>query len=597
MEQEQQHSSESTPKQQEIIFDFSKILSFCKSHPHIVFLVFLALFGFYLRSYHMDFPVIGYHNMKESQYIPYTEFMYNADEFFDYFRTETYLAGSQQHGYFTQYEFPFIPWIILALWWFFGIELWAARLVIILFSIATIPLLYLVGKRLTDNTSLSLIACLFFTIMPVSIFFGRNVQPEAPAVFFILLGSYWFLCWRDDVLAEIFAYKKFLYFSLSFLLAILLKIPNGIGLVPLFFLVPRKTLFSNKKYFYTLALVFVLIMTLFPLWVKFSQWVMPGATTVGTSGFSESFAEVRANISLALSSSYWDEYYSGIRSFVLDNFTVWFFVITVVGIFFGFLKHKTKIGLFLVGSFFSLLLYILFFADKFRGHAYYQMVFLPLVCLGSAYTLFVFANILESFTKKYHLYETFIHRKLIFVLLAVLLFFSLADITAATHRVFDVIYYGQDVAGDFISKNSDPNDRVFIDGFFAQSSGLLWHAHRYGLDEISSNLSWFKQMEETLQFRWVVLYGPGIGTVQSKPAVWEYIQQNYQIRHVGFVPHEEGLAPYYLVLEKGGVFDLDGFAANKTPYLAKTYTNTEGTFTLYAMDDSVLAPSSERDAS
>lgn len=585
MGQEQQHSSESTPNTPEITFDLSKILSFCKTHPHVLFLLALMLFGFYLRSYHMDFPVIGYHNMKESQYIPYTEFMYNADEFLDYFRTETYLAGSQQHGYFTQYEFPFIPWIILTLWWIFGIELWAARLVIILFSIASIPLLYLVAKKLTDNVHLSLIACLFFTIMPVSIFFGRNVQPEAPAVFFILLGSYWFLCWRDDVLAGIFAYKQFLYFSLSFLLAILLKIPNGIGLVPLLFFVPWKTLFSHKKYFYTLALVFVLLMTLFPIWVKFSQLLMPGATTVGTSGFSESFAEVRTNISLALSSSYWHEYYLGIRSFVLDNFTVWFFVLTLFGILFGFLKHKTKIGLFLVGSFFSLLLYILFFADKFRGHAYYQMVFLPLVCLGTAYALFVFANIFESFTKNYTFHETFICGKMLFVLVLVLLFFSFADLITATNRVFDVIYYGQDVAGDFISKYSDPHDRVFIDGVFAQSSGLLWHAHRYGLDEISSNLSWFKQMEETLQFRWVVLYGPGIGTVQSKPEVWEYIQQTYTIRQIGLIPQGSELSPYYFVLEKDGFFDLNTFLANKTPYLAQTYTNSVGIVEFYALDE------------
>src|SRR3989338_9114779 len=215
MVEAQQSQVESNSKAQGITFDLSKIVTFCKAKPYVVLLLVFMLFGFYLRSYHMNFPVIGYHNMKENQYIPYTEFMYNADEFLDYFRTETYWIGSQQHGYFTQYEFPFIPWLILSLWWIFGVKLWAARLVIILFSLASIPMLYIVGKKLIDNISLILTACFFFTIMPISIFFGRNVQPEAPAVFLILLGTYWFLCWRDDVLAAIYTYKRFFYFSLS----------------------------------------------------------------------------------------------------------------------------------------------------------------------------------------------------------------------------------------------------------------------------------------------------------------------------------------------------------------------------------------------
>ena len=230
--------------------------------------------------------------------------------------------------------------MILLLWWIVGVKLWAARLVIILFSLASIPMLYLVGKKLTDNESLILTACLFFTVMPISIFFGRNVQPEAPAVFLILLGTYLFLCWRDDVLAAIYTYKRFFYFSLSFLLVILLKVPNGIGLVPLLFFVPYKQLFSQKKYLCILAGLFIIIMALFPLWVKLSQVVMPGAATVGTSGFGESFAEVRTNISLALSSSYWSDHYLGIRSFVLDNFTGWFFWLTLLGVIFSFLKLR-----------------------------------------------------------------------------------------------------------------------------------------------------------------------------------------------------------------------------------------------------------------
>ncbi len=576
---------------EDVAIDVQKITSFSKKHWEVLLIVLFILFGFYLRSYHMNFPVIGYHNMKENQYLPYTEFMYNADEFWDYFRTETYWIGHLEHGYFTQYEFPFIPWLILPLWFIFGIELWAARLVIILFSLASIPLLYLVGRKLTENRLLILTACFFFTIMPISVFFGRNVQPEAPGLFFILLGTYFFFCWREEVLANKFSYKYFLFFTLSFLLTILLKIPNGIGLVPLLFFVPYKQLFAQKKYFAYCTILFILLMSFFPLWVSFSKWVMPGAATVGTSGFGESFAEVRTNIGLTLSSSYWQEHYFGIRSFVLDNFTAWFFWLALLGIFFACFKYKTLLGRFIVGSLVSVPLYILFFADKVRGHAYYQFVFLPLVCFATAYALFVLSDsfrkiLLQTSVKHTKIASSaFFSQGISLAFFLLFVFLSFSAVRQATDRVFDVIYYGEDFAGDFINKHSDPTERVFIDGVFSQSVGILWHAHRYGLDETTANLTWFMELEQTRNFRWVVLYGPGIGTIQSKPEVWEYIQNTYKIRQIGLIVDNGQYAPYYFVLEKGGSFDVDGFVANKQPYLAKTYTTTQGTFSFYALDE------------
>ncbi|MFA6888331.1 MAG: glycosyltransferase family 39 protein [Candidatus Woesearchaeota archaeon] len=574
-------SGNSSP--QGITLDISLIIQFFKKNYVILFLLACMIFGFYLRSYHMDFPVIGYHNMKENQYIPYTEFMYNANEFLDYFRTETYWIGAQEHGYFTQYEFPLIPWIILSLWGVFGIKLWAARFVIILFSVASIPLLYLVGKKLTDNTLLILIACLFFTIMPINIFFGRNVQPEAPGLFFILLATYFFFCWRESIILGQKGYNNFLLFSSSILLAILLKIPNGIGLVPLLFFVPYKNLYQNKKSFVYFIILFVFIISLFPLWVKFSQWTMPGAATVGTSGFSESFQEVQYNIHLTLSMSFWNEYYPAFHAFVIDNFTLWFFWLALFGVIFGFLKYNTNLGLFLIGSFFSIFIYILCFADKVRAHAYYQVVFLPLICFACAYALYILASILnQQLGNKYEKY--------LFITLTVIwLFITFPSLQDSNNRVFDTIYYGEDIAGAYINVHSESDERVFIDGVFSQSVGILWHAHRYGIEEITANITRFQELEDTLNFKWVVLYGPGIGTIQTKQEVWEYIQTNYTIRQVGLMIQNSQYAPVYLVLEKGGVVDLTSFVQNKIPVLATTYEITDGSIDFYTISDEVIS--------
>ncbi len=587
------------PKEQ-LTLDFGAIFRVVKKHYIIIILLFLMGIGFWLRSYHMDFPVIGYHNMKENQYIPYTEFMYYADDFLDYFRTETYWIGTQEHGYFTQYEFPLIPWIILLLWKLVGIKLWAARLVIILFSIGSIPLLYLVGKKITQHNSLILVACTFYTIMPISVFFGRNVQPEAPGLFFVLLGTYYFFSWQEEYTKDKnkskHNWKYFLFFSISFLITILLKIPNGIGLIPLLFFVPYKKLFSEKKPAFQLVLVFVLIMALFPIWVQLSHILMPHAATVGTGNFGESFIEVYHNMLRVFTYNYWHDAYPALRAFSLDNFTSWFLFLSFIGFVFGFVKRKTHLGKFLTGSFISLLLYIIVFADKIRGHAYYHYIFLPFVCFASAYALYViahtfvapFISLLARFFSK-ETNKDIIHLYLFIIFVAVFLFFSWSSIQDATNRVFDTIFYGEDVAGQFIYENSVTQDRVFIDGVFSQSVGILWHAHRFGTDEITSNLTWFNELEDSLHFRWVVLYGAGMQTIQTKQEVWEYIQQSYAIRHIGFIIHNNQYIPYYIVLEKSvnpdNVFDPTAFTAGKQAYLAQTYTTSHGVFELYAIDD------------
>ncbi|MBI5072373.1 phospholipid carrier-dependent glycosyltransferase [Candidatus Woesearchaeota archaeon] len=583
-ENKEEIKQEDEEKAIEFFFDVKKLIN----KKNIIWLILFALmiYGFYLRSYHMDFPVIGYHNMKENQYIPYTEFMYNAEEWKDYFRTETYWIGNQLHGYFTQYEFPLIPWIILPLWWMFGVKLWAARLVVILFTVASIPMLYKVSKKLTDNEFIAIASAILFTIMPISVFFGRNVQPEGPGLLFILLGTYWYLCWREQIEQDIWKWKYFLLFAISMLLTILLKVPNAIGLVPVLFVTPWKLLWQEKKKTAKYVAAFLCIMLFFPIWVKFSQWTMPGASTVGTGSFSESFMEVRDNLIRTLTIEYWTQAYPAIKAFVMDNFTMWFFWLAVAGIGCSILKYKTDFGKFIGGSAVAVVIYVFIFADKVRGHAYYQFVFLPLVCLASAYTIYVISSIVnKNIEKRSTKISERIVKSIPYIILALVLIASRSEMIVATNRVFDTIYYGEDIAGTFINQNSNSADRVFIEGVSSQSVGILWHAHRYGVEEISGNLSYFENLENTLKFKWVVLYGQGMGSIQAKTEVWDYIQQNYKIRQVGFIAQNGQLNPYYFVLEKGGVFNTETFGENKTPYLAETYTNTQGIVQMYAIDD------------
>jgi len=48
---------------------FGQTASFIKKNYPWIILSLLLIFGFYLRIYHSDYPVVGYHNWKETHYL------------------------------------------------------------------------------------------------------------------------------------------------------------------------------------------------------------------------------------------------------------------------------------------------------------------------------------------------------------------------------------------------------------------------------------------------------------------------------------------------------------------------------------------------
>ncbi|HBU08313.1 MAG TPA: hypothetical protein DEA99_03770 [Candidatus Omnitrophica bacterium] len=190
----------------------------------VILLSLIILTGFFLRSYHLNFPSIGYHNMKENEYIGEALFMLKDA---DYLHRKLFRMGMDELPNFEAYpQMPILPWI-------FGIKLWLARLVIIAFSLGSIPLLYLIVKKLSKSRSLALLSSLLLTIMPLGVFFGRNIQPEIPALFFLLLCIYFGLSWFND-----FNLKSAIYSGFSLCISILFKFTFLIGIIPLLGIFP-----------------------------------------------------------------------------------------------------------------------------------------------------------------------------------------------------------------------------------------------------------------------------------------------------------------------------------------------------------------------
>jgi hypothetical protein len=79
----------------------------------------------------------------------------------------------------------------------FGIHEWGARLVPILFSLGGIVLIYLTVQKVWDKKT-ALLASIFMAFMPMSAYFGRIVNFEAVALFFVLLVLYGYVNWIEN---------------------------------------------------------------------------------------------------------------------------------------------------------------------------------------------------------------------------------------------------------------------------------------------------------------------------------------------------------------------------------------------------------------
>ena len=101
------------------------------------------------------------------------------------------------------------------------------RFISSLIGTATVWLVYLIGRKLTD-TKTGILAALVLALVPLHMEYSRYIYPAVPATFLVLL-SFWFSCWvmvrgvsRDYILAGLFGG-----------LATATQLSNGIILLPL----------------------------------------------------------------------------------------------------------------------------------------------------------------------------------------------------------------------------------------------------------------------------------------------------------------------------------------------------------------------------
>jgi 4-amino-4-deoxy-L-arabinose transferase-like glycosyltransferase len=494
-------------------------------------LILILILGFYLRFYHADYPVVGYHNWKETHYLTEAR-NFARDGFFkhgffvpawDYPSLNTDPSGVHSD------TFPTTSIVTGFFFKIFGFELMVARIVNILFALGSIFLMYLLVKRLFKREDLALVTAAIMTINPLLVFFGRQTQLINAALFFCLMGTYFYLKWLDDK-----SWKNAFLFSFPLFLGIATKYSFALFFIPILILLPYKKILLEKKGWPQIGFI-VLFPILALIWVLYS------------GQFSKNIAGQLKTVKLGLifDSGFW----TIMHSFFKDNYTiigVFFaiFGIVMFMIFYKNFKHKRGkvfILFYLIGS----ILWFILLTEKLQGHNYHQYPILPLIVFFIAYGFLVIAtNISKIFNFK------FVKVTILIILILLLLTPSLK----AKNRMFDTQFYGLDVAGEYINSNKLSGERIMHSSH--QAYGLLWHGDIKGTKGIPASLEDIKFAEKELNANWIFIYNWDFKIFQDAER-WDYISNNYSLKQMGFFQSNNNIQPAYFLLRRGGTFDLN----------------------------------------
>jgi len=520
-----------------------------------LFLLVFVIFGFYLRFYHLNFPSIGYHNMKENEYLdPGYNFLQEGN--FLHKTAFAFYGLDEGLGYHEEYgQVPMVSYIIFGLWKIFGINLWMPRLVMILFMMGSIVTIYFIIKQLSNSEYLSLLSSFLLSFMPLGIYFGRNIQPESPALFFILIGTLFYLKWTDT-----------LSFKHAFLALLLIGIAGCfkstfliIG-IPLLFIFPYSKILvmfkEDKRKFINTTLYSILGLLPFAILTLLFELTLVD--------------KAKKNMDLepwrVLGFEYWSSRLPALKSYIADNYTWWFFYFAVIGLIFALLKYKTKFSRFVIGYSFAFIPYAMLISSKLGGHSYYQMPFLPLICILSAYFLYTCGIFIKQISKI---------KVLQFVPLLILLL-TISSVSAANNRVWDTNFYGQDVVGDYL-KETDTSPKLIA---FTHSQGMAVCSYaRKGCGGVA-NSSELMHKEEVFDINSIYIDMSSFNELQNNKELFEYISSNYKIDLAGLIKQGDQFMPLHLLLKKGGKFNMSDIQ-NKMPVLKKTYDITRGNVDYY----------------
>ncbi len=145
----------------------------------ITVLALIILLGLALRVYHLHNPILDHPAWRQGDESAIARNFFELRN--DIFYPQTDYDGPPPN--YVELELQLVPYGAAQLYRFFGVHEIFARLLVIAFSLGTIPLVYALGSALYSRRA-GLIAALLFAIVPGAVYYGRAIIPESDMLFF-----------------------------------------------------------------------------------------------------------------------------------------------------------------------------------------------------------------------------------------------------------------------------------------------------------------------------------------------------------------------------------------------------------------------------
>jgi len=339
-------------------------------------LLFLGAIALIPRLYHLNSPIIGVHAWRQADTAAMARNFYRMqlshpglNNLWRFFYPQVDWGG----GGYAETEFPIYPAIVSWLYRLTGDDMLYARLVTVLFSLIGLYFLYRLVELCFDR-SVAFWSALFYAILPLSVFYGRTVQPESLVMMSTLGGLYFFKRWTVS------EQKRDLVFSWGLsAIALLTKVLPLIYLgIPLLFLAVLK--FKGRivrrldLWIYVIALLAVTF-----AWYYHAHQIY--LDTGLTFGFWSNDTDRYSWIDL-LSIKYWADI---LLRLAVRHFAIFGFIVALIGL--TYKRHQLEDYLWEVGLGSSLLANALAPTSSYI-HEYYQLptMLYGLVFIGKVYS-------------------------------------------------------------------------------------------------------------------------------------------------------------------------------------------------------------------
>src|SRR5579864_7467511 len=137
------------------------------SRPAVALLLIIVL-GLALRLYEVRNPILDHPGWRQGDEAAIARNFLELQNNILYPQTD--YDGPPPN--YVELELQIVPYAAAQLYRFFGVHEILARLIVIAFSVATIPLMYLLGTEIYSRRA-GLIAALLFAIAPGAVYYGR----------------------------------------------------------------------------------------------------------------------------------------------------------------------------------------------------------------------------------------------------------------------------------------------------------------------------------------------------------------------------------------------------------------------------------------